>query len=70
VNFESNFDYSKFIFKIHEDGFHCDKDKKEFKITNNKRYDRIVFGDNSVTFYKEGKKISESIIQKNTVQEE
>lgn len=70
VNFESNFDYSKFIFKIPEDGFHFDKNNKEFKITNNERYDRIVFGDNSVTFYKEGKKISESIIQKNTVQEE
>lgn len=70
VNFESNFDYSKFIFKIPEDGFHFDKDKKEFRITNNERYDRIVFGDNSVTFYKGSKKISESIIQKNTEQEE
>ena len=70
VNFESNFDYSKFIFKIPEDGFHFDKNNKEFKITNNERYDRIVFGDNSVTFYKGSKKISESIIQKNTEQEE
>lgn len=70
VNFESNFDYSKFIFKIPDDGFHFDKNNKEFKITNNERYDRIVFGDNSVTFYKGSNKISERIIQKNTVQEE
>lgn len=70
VNFESNFDYSKFIFQIPENDFYFDKNNKEFKITNNERYDRIVFGDNSVTFYKGSKKISESIIQKNTVQEE